>query len=902
MEIANKLHKLLEHNRVRPDRHSPRNIRPVFLDTGELPLLENLDDGIYQALDNSECLIVICSPNLPLSKYCMREISYFKKIHGGQTSRIYTVLAAGTPEESFPEILRTTTRIVRDENGNEREVTEEVEPLFANVAAPTLRQSLKKLKKTEYLRLAAAYYRCSFDQLYKRHRRWVIRNAALALCALALIATGFWGYAMYRNHQYNAAKAETFASYAESQAQNGDELLAITLCREGWEAAQISGSQRLQAVLRSAQVQHDYKLRAEPAAPVTKVDYYEGTSPIFYLNSDGTRMILHSDYYFLIVDANSGEIYHQFPGDSTFVLGSVPDKYVTVEAIQDENGVPQDTASVWTVKDSRLIGRIPFRQSSQAAPQYKVISKQNKSVLYLQDHDQIVLCLDEDGNRLTLEEADALQQSAASAVSDQPFQIARRRGKGACVKNSNGDILLELDEANPMTVLSPDGRYFGAVQGNALTVYETGAFTAVGQIEVDKETLHYLYLLDGTDYAMCVFDTATDKKAELWDWRSGLLLLEENGYAHVSKSDHSFSFMYDGTLTRYVYRDMDVAGLSFVVAQRGSLCLTRRDDQVRLADGETGRTLLLQEGLIRDVRASGDLNRILILTDAARCYDSAGALLWTYADVKDIMALAEDGNTAAFVNGSGDVTVVDGNTGAAIYTLPSSSLDQIYELNELAVSDGGLCALGIYGGLWFPAGENQGQWLEDWSGAKLYKNGLLALENAYAYVMDFQIRNVKTGETVCLPGDNTGLWVYSEASGYLVRQRETSGNHKTLQLEVLRLENGAFAVKDQIWLPERSVTDIALDSSGNYLSVTVNGTTLVYFLPDMQKILSAKGCSLRYEAGRFWNTFASGTEVYSIACLRDEELYQTSMKAIAGINGARELSTEEKAHYSFDKK
>ena len=34
MEIAQELHRLLEHNQVRPDRHAPRNIRPVFLDTG----------------------------------------------------------------------------------------------------------------------------------------------------------------------------------------------------------------------------------------------------------------------------------------------------------------------------------------------------------------------------------------------------------------------------------------------------------------------------------------------------------------------------------------------------------------------------------------------------------------------------------------------------------------------------------------------------------------------------------------------------------------------------------------------------------------------------------------------------------------------------------------------------
>ena len=146
-EIAHALHKMLEHNQVRPNRRVPRNIRPVFLDTGELPTLVSLDAGILQALEQSDCLFVVCSPNLPLSKYCMREIEYFKKLHGGRLSRVYTILADGDPASAFPEILRKEIRPVQGEDGVEREEEVEVEPLFADVRAPTLRQSIKKLRK-----------------------------------------------------------------------------------------------------------------------------------------------------------------------------------------------------------------------------------------------------------------------------------------------------------------------------------------------------------------------------------------------------------------------------------------------------------------------------------------------------------------------------------------------------------------------------------------------------------------------------------------------------------------------------------------------------------------------------------------------------------------------------------
>ena len=50
-EIAQALHWLLEHNMIRPDKSVPRNIRKVFLDVGELPILEDLDQGILDALD-----------------------------------------------------------------------------------------------------------------------------------------------------------------------------------------------------------------------------------------------------------------------------------------------------------------------------------------------------------------------------------------------------------------------------------------------------------------------------------------------------------------------------------------------------------------------------------------------------------------------------------------------------------------------------------------------------------------------------------------------------------------------------------------------------------------------------------------------------------------------------------
>ena len=48
-----------------------------FRDEDELPALSSLTDSIYYALDHSKFLIVICSPDLPFSKWCEAEVSFY---------------------------------------------------------------------------------------------------------------------------------------------------------------------------------------------------------------------------------------------------------------------------------------------------------------------------------------------------------------------------------------------------------------------------------------------------------------------------------------------------------------------------------------------------------------------------------------------------------------------------------------------------------------------------------------------------------------------------------------------------------------------------------------------------------------------------------------------------------
>lgn len=80
-----------------------QELRPVFRDIDELSA-GNLPKQIYQALENSQNLIVVCSPQAALSKWVNKEIETF--ISFGRTERIFPFIVGGdSPKEFFPSAL-----------------------------------------------------------------------------------------------------------------------------------------------------------------------------------------------------------------------------------------------------------------------------------------------------------------------------------------------------------------------------------------------------------------------------------------------------------------------------------------------------------------------------------------------------------------------------------------------------------------------------------------------------------------------------------------------------------------------------------------------------------------------------------------------------------------------------
>ena len=191
-KIAGKLQKKLESYKP-PKGIASEEKWKIFRDETELSSNANLSTKIKEALDTSEYLIVICSESTKTSRWCLEEIDYFKSKHNGSTDNIIPLVTQGDPERVFPEALLTTS-VFNEAAGTWTESP--VEPLAANVSAPSVRESLRKLN-TEMLRVAATMLSCGFDNLYLREKKRRRRRNTTVAAAVAMVALTFSVYSIY---------------------------------------------------------------------------------------------------------------------------------------------------------------------------------------------------------------------------------------------------------------------------------------------------------------------------------------------------------------------------------------------------------------------------------------------------------------------------------------------------------------------------------------------------------------------------------------------------------------------------------------------------------------------------------------------------------------------------------
>ena len=223
--VAENLHRELESFKlprsVAKKRPGQKNkIERVFRDKEELPITSNLNDPIMEALHSSEYLIVICSPRLRESLWCKKEIETFVALRGRE--HVMAVIIEGEPLQSFPDELLFRVEKHPRADGTIEEVKIPVEPLAADVRGKD-KKEVKKLLKTETMRLCAGMFHLNYDDIRQRHREQKMRRILTASLIAGALFFAFGVYSTITALRINSQKQQIEAQAEEIQQQN-DEL------------------------------------------------------------------------------------------------------------------------------------------------------------------------------------------------------------------------------------------------------------------------------------------------------------------------------------------------------------------------------------------------------------------------------------------------------------------------------------------------------------------------------------------------------------------------------------------------------------------------------------------------------------------------------------------------------
>jgi tetratricopeptide (TPR) repeat protein len=246
----------------------PKRLTPVFRDREELASATDLGTVISQALQQSACQIVICSPPAATSRWVNEEIMAFKRL--GREDRIFCLIIAGEPnatdlpgraaEECFPPALRYRL----GEDGQLSDVR--TEPIAADARPGKDGRHAAKLK------LIAGVLGLGYDALRRRdQQRRNRRLFALTCSALAgmVVTSGLAGYALI---QRAAARKQTARAEAEAETAKQTTHFLVDLFRISDPSEARGNSVTAREMLDKGAARVDSELANQPKIQATLMD------------------------------------------------------------------------------------------------------------------------------------------------------------------------------------------------------------------------------------------------------------------------------------------------------------------------------------------------------------------------------------------------------------------------------------------------------------------------------------------------------------------------------------------------------------------------------------------------------------------------------------------------------
>lgn len=197
--VARSLHRQIERYVIpRALRKDRKRFGEVFRDQEEMRATHDLRQELKDALDQSEYLIVVCSPDTAGSRWVREEIEYFLLNH--RPEQVFTVLAKGEPEDVIPEILRSGMDL---ESGKPVETI----PSAVDARGDTALAACWKLRR-DITKLYAGMLGCSRSKMAFRHERRIWMQALAFFAAALLVTLGFASMLLGKNLEIERQKQE----------------------------------------------------------------------------------------------------------------------------------------------------------------------------------------------------------------------------------------------------------------------------------------------------------------------------------------------------------------------------------------------------------------------------------------------------------------------------------------------------------------------------------------------------------------------------------------------------------------------------------------------------------------------------------------------------------------------
>ena len=217
----------------------PPRLGKVFRDEEELAASSDLSKSISNALNDSEWLVVVCSPRAKLSLWINQEVVEFRKL--GRSDRILSYLIDGEPSEAFPSALYE----IRSPNitSADKAVRESSEPLAADARTRSSEWGWTTRRKAK-LKLLARFLDCDYDDLKRREGERRLRRALFSSILGGIVLAIFTALSVL---------AITSEQRADTESQNRRRTAYFNVIRLADEARQQALLPRMAFLLESAE-------------------------------------------------------------------------------------------------------------------------------------------------------------------------------------------------------------------------------------------------------------------------------------------------------------------------------------------------------------------------------------------------------------------------------------------------------------------------------------------------------------------------------------------------------------------------------------------------------------------------------------------------------------------------